>query len=135
MDPSAAWIAGWLEEHPPPGDVYTNHQVLVPYMMRTDHSLASRTKFMLAPDHQFELVHLSNPANGRTAAVLDAIPRAVFGAVVYPEELDPGQVRPGTWFVLINDVRTKQLLAPERWKSRLKTVGESELVHVYEIVP
>ncbi|HRI64198.1 MAG TPA: hypothetical protein PK156_08165, partial [Polyangium sp.] len=109
-DTSAQVIANWLVYQPVRGEIYTNHQLLRPYMVRTDHLLASRVKFMLAADHHFELVHLSNPANGQRAAVLDAIPRSVFGAVVHPEELDPGRVRPGTWFVLINDVRTKQIM-------------------------
>lgn len=134
-DATAEPIVAWLEDHPPAGEIYTNHQLLVPYMVRTDNLLASRTKFMLAVDHQYELVHLSNPANGQRAAVLDALPRSVFGAVVYPEELDPARVRPGTWFILINDARTEQILPPERWKSRLKTITESDWLHVYELLP
>jgi hypothetical protein len=134
-DGSAASVTQWLEEHAPPGEIYTNHQLLAPYMVRQGHPLASRTKFMLAADHQFELVHLSNPANGQRAAVLDAIPKAVFGAVVYPEELDPARVRPGTWFVLINDVRTDQILPPERWKSRWKSITETDGIRVYELLP
>lgn len=134
-DGTLAPIAAWLDAHPPQSDVYTNHQLLVPYLVRTDHPLASRTKFLLAADHYFELVHLSNPRNGQTAAVLDAIPRSVFGSVVYPEELDPDRVRPGTLFVLIDDARTQQILPPERWNSHLKEVTPNSGFHVYESVP
>lgn len=134
-DATAESIAVWLDNHPPQGDIYTNHQILVPYMNRTQHRFASRTKFLLAADHQFELVHLSNPKNGQTAAVLDAIPRSVFGAVVLPEELETDKVRPGTLFVLIDDARTQQILPPDRWNSRLKKISENGGFKVYERVP
>jgi len=128
-------LAQWFDEQKPPGDIYTNHQLLVPYLVRTDNRYASRTKFMLAADHQFELVSLTNPANGQRAAVLATLPKAVFGNVVYPEELMPDQVRPGTWFVLINDARTEQILPPERWKSRLKLVHKTNWFEVYSLPP
>jgi len=134
-DRSLASLAAWLATNPTKGEVYTNHQLLVPYLVRTDNPLASRTKFMLAADHRYELVHLSNPANGQRAVVLDVVPRAVFGNVVHPEELDPDRVRPGTFFVLTNDTRTQQILPTDRWKSRLKSIADTDGIHVYELLP
>ncbi|MDI1449535.1 hypothetical protein [Polyangium sp. 6x1] len=123
-DPTLAPIAAWLEENPIAAgrEIYTNHQLLVPYLARTQRGPAARARFLLAVDHHFELVHLSNPANGQRAAVLDAIPRAVFGDVVPPEQLDPAIVPPGTVFVLIDDARTKQILPPETWGQKLQPI-------------
>lgn len=135
VDTGPQALAKWLVERHPSGEIYTNHQLLVPYLVRTDNPYASRTKFMLASDHQFELVNLSNPANGQREAVLATLPKAVFDNVVYPEELMPDLVRPGTWFVLISDARTEQILPPERWKSRLKLVHKDDWVEVYSLLP
>jgi hypothetical protein len=134
-DGTVEQVAAWLEANPPEADVYTNHKLLVPYLRRTDRSIAARTKFMLAVDHQFELVHLSNPANGQRAAVLDAIPKAVFGAVVTPEALDGSAVPVGTLFVIIEDVRTKEILPPERWDKQLQSIHQGLGFSVFKRLP
>lgn len=128
-------IAAWLDANAPKAEVYTNHQLLAPYLRRTERSVGAQIKFMLAVDHRFELVHLSNPANGQRAAVLDAIPRSVFGAVVQPEPLDPNSVPSGTLFILIDDARTKEILPPERWSKRLKPIHRGSKFLVFELLP
>jgi hypothetical protein len=136
-DPTVEPIAAWLEAHANElkGEVYTNHQLLGPYLQRSGQTIGAQTKFMLAVDHHFELIHLSNPANGQRAAVLDAIPRSVFGPFVPPEALDPKVVQPGTMFVLIDDVRTKQIFPPERWNERLRVIHQEGGFVVYELLP
>jgi len=137
-DPTLASIAAWIEANPSSirGEIYTNHQLLGPYLARRDRApTIARVRFMLAVDHHFELVHLSNPANGQRAAVLNAIPAATFGDVVPPEELDPARVPPGTLFVLIDDARTKQILPPETWAQKLRPIHEAGAFSILAFTP
>jgi len=128
-DPTLEPMAAWIEANPGSikGEIFTNQQLLGPYLeQRGSFSGARpRVRFMLAVDHHFELVHLSNPANGQRAAVIDAIPRGVFGAVVLPEALDPAKTPAGTVFILIDDSRTNQILPPETWGRKLRPIHEA----------
>jgi hypothetical protein len=136
-DPTLEPMAAWIEANPDliKGEIFTNQQLLGRYLdLRGSPSSARpRVRFMLAVDHHFELVHLSNPANGQRAAVLDAIPRAVFGDVVLPEALDPAKTPPGTVFILVDDSRTKKILPPEMWGKRLRVLHEAEGFSVREV--
>lgn len=126
-DPTLAPMAAWIEANPGSikGDIYTNQQLLGSYLERRGRGASARVRFMLAVDHHFELVHLSNPANGQRAAVIDAIPRGVFGDVVLPEALDPAKTPPGTVFILVGDARTKQILPPAIWGQKLRPIHEA----------
>lgn len=136
-DPTLEPMAAWIEANSSliQGDIYTNQQLLGPYLEPRKTRLGARVRFMLAVDHHFELVHLSNPANGQRAAVLDAIPRAVFGDVVLPEALDPAKIAPKTVLILIDDARTKQILPRAVWGRRLRSIHEAGDFSVLVVTP
>jgi len=116
-------------------EIFTNHQLLGPYLQRKNRLEDVRVKFLLAADHHFELVHLTNPKNGQRAAILDAVPRGIFGDVVMPEALDPSKIKAGTTFVLVDDPRTKLILPPAVWSAHLKTIAKSDGVTIATFVP
>lgn len=129
--------ASWLEANRGAigAEIYTNHKMLGPYLARTGRLAGVRVRFMLAADHHYELVHLTNDANGQRDAVIDVVPRAVFGDVVMPDALLPSKVPAGTTFVLIDDARTKLILPPETWASRLSPLHATRGFSVSNLAP
>lgn len=111
-------------------DVYTNTSLLSLYAQRSERLPGRRVRFMLAADMDLELTVLTNPANGQRDAIRSRLPRAIFGDVVVPDDLEPSKVAAGTIFVLRDDVRTKLILPPEVWAPRLREIGNLGRVRV-----
>ena len=111
----------WLGAHRQgaPVTVYTNSHLLALFAERRGLPWL-RVRFLLAIDMSYEMEHLTNPANGQREVVRRSFARAVFHDAVPPEELAPGLLQDGAWFVLVQDSRTQHILPPERWAPHLE---------------
>jgi hypothetical protein len=111
-------------------DVYTNSKMLAPYLERTNLLPGARVRYMLPADIFITLNSMTNPNNGQRDALLEALPRATFGAVVLPGDLDTERVPDGTLFLNIEDERTDMILPPARWAPHLYPLAHAPFVEL-----
>jgi hypothetical protein len=117
------WLEAEVARSPVEGlQIYTNSKMLPLYVERSGRLPGVRVRFLLAVDMSFEMTQLTNEANGQRAAVRATAPPAIFGDVVFPDDITPARVRPGTLFALTNDARTKLLLPPAIWEKHLHKI-------------
>jgi hypothetical protein len=100
-------------------EVYTNNKMLGPYLARANALPGAKVRYMLPAEIFLTLNSMTNPDNGQRRELLDALPRATFGAVVLPGDLDTERVPDGTLFLTIDDPRTDLILPPTRWAPHL----------------
>jgi hypothetical protein len=125
----------WLEAHQAEitGTIYTNSQLLQLYLSRSGRLQGRAVKFIVAPDHSFEMETLTNHANGQREAIFSTIPAALFGSVAFRDEMKPELVAAGSLFVLEDDERTKLVLPPATWEPRLRTVHTGQRFRVARV--
>lgn len=103
--------------------IYTNNHVLPTWLDRTGRLPGVRVRYLLPVDHHHELVVLTNPRVGQTAALLPHLDAAAYGALIGPDELRPDAIPGGALFALSKDRRTPQLLDPGTWDRHLDPVS------------
>lgn len=78
--------------------------------------------FMIGEDQKYDLVHMTNEANGQRSAILDLVSSWAYGRGVLPGTYSPDTLPPNAALVLRNDPRVGLLLPEEVWADRLETI-------------
>jgi len=119
-------MALWLREHPgeASGPVYTNSPLLGFYLQGVGGVRGADVRFMMGVDQYFDVVAMSDAANGQRDALRRMIPLDFYGHGVTPDALTPESVPDKATFALRRDSRLGLLLPEATWTPHLEPLEE-----------
>jgi hypothetical protein len=119
-------MATWLRQHPEQarGPVYTNSPLLSFYLDGAGGVPGVDVRFMMGVDQYYDVVEMSDAANGQRDALRRMIPLDLYGHGVAPDTLAPASVPDDATFVLRNDKRLGLLLPDATWAPHLEPLEE-----------
>lgn len=129
-------VAAWLRGHPEAWRgqrVYTNLQLLGPYLRGSREIAGLDLRYIAQQDTWLEIESWTNPRVGQTEAVERLMQREFYGAAVRADAVWRGEVAPGSLVLRLPDPRLVPAAARAAWDrrtERLGRVGEVELLRV-----
>lgn len=114
--------------------IYTNAHLLAAHLGSAAALPGVDVRYLVGVDMNYDLIHLTDPANGQTAAIRALAKRELYGRGVLPDTLDPERIPDGALFLLRTDPRVVLLLPPARWSSHLVPLETRRSFGVYRFV-
>ncbi len=83
-------------------------------------------RFLVGVDQYFDIVMMSNPANGQRAALERVSAQSFNGTrAVLPPALVPGAIPEGAWVAVRRDARLEMLLPSATWGPHLQPLEQA----------
>jgi hypothetical protein len=136
LGPYLPAMAAWLRSHPERarGAVYTNSPLLAFYLEGSGGIRGVDVRFMMGVDQYFDVIEMSDPANGQRAALRRMIALDLYGRGVTPDTLSPGSVPDDATFALRRDRRLGFLLPDATWSPHLEPLEEGSQYRILRFV-
>lgn len=129
-------IAEWLEAHPEVATddtpIYTNSQMLAPFLEGRGHAPKAGIYFVTGADMSNELNHLTNPENGQLEILRNLAATDLYGRTI-EGPLSPDDLPPNALLAFRVESRLHIVFPKEVWDPRLEVLADTKRFRVAKL--